>query len=72
MGLQSNSLRKHLLSQQQLSVVLCKRSRLAAIFGGVAYRIIGAKADKPAVERVVLELLEQPTLGADPVERLQQ
>ena len=35
-------------------------------------RIIRAQAHKPAEQQVVVQLLEQQPLGADPVERLQQ
>jgi hypothetical protein len=54
----------HLLVQQPLAVF--------GKGGGVPDRIIGAQADKPAVQQVVVELLEQKPLGANPVERLQQ
>ena len=40
--------------------------------GGVPDRIIRAQAHKPAVKQVVVQLLEQQPLGANPVERLQQ
>ena len=56
------SLRKHLLVQQPLAVF--------GKGGGVPDRIVGAQADKPAVQQVVVELLEQKPLGANPVERL--
>ena len=35
-------------------------------------RIVGAQTDKPAEQQVVVQLLEQQPLRADPVERLQQ
>ena len=40
--------------------------------GGVPDRIIRAQAHKPAVKQVVVQLLEQKPLGANPVERLQE
>lgn len=40
--------------------------------GGVPNLIVGDQTDKPAVQQVVLELLEQKPLGADPVERLKE
>ena len=38
--------------------------------GRVPDRIVGAQADKPPVQQVVVELLEQKPLGADAVGRL--
>jgi len=35
-------------------------------------RTVGTQADKPAEQQVVVELLQQQTLRADPVERLEQ
>jgi len=35
-------------------------------------RIIRAQPHKPAKQRVVVQLLQQQPLGADPIERLQQ
>jgi hypothetical protein len=40
--------------------------------GGMPDRIIRAQAHKPAEQQVVVQLLQQQPLGADPVERLQQ
>ena len=40
--------------------------------GGVPDRIIRAQTHKPAEQQVVVELLQQQPLRADPVERLQQ
>ena len=40
--------------------------------GGVPDRIVGAQADKPPVQRVEIDLLEQKPFGANPVERLQE
>ena len=54
----------HLIIEEPLSV-LGKR-------GGVPDRIFGAQTHKPAVQLVVVQLLEQKPLGANPVERLQQ
>jgi hypothetical protein len=34
--------------------------------------IVGAQSHKPSEQQVVVELLQQPPLGADLVERLQQ
>jgi hypothetical protein len=40
--------------------------------GGMPDRIVRAQANKPAEQQVVVELLVQQPLRADPVERLQQ
>jgi len=40
--------------------------------GRMPDRIVGAEAHKPVEQQVVLELLQQQPLGADPIERLQQ
>ena len=40
--------------------------------GGMPNRIVGAQAQKPGEQQVVVELLKQQPLGAHPVESLQQ
>lgn len=54
----------HLLVQQTIPVV--------GECGEMSDRIIRAQTDKPAEQQVVVELLQQQPLRADPVERLKQ
>ena len=61
-----------LLQEQPHDVVI---EELIAVFcecGRMPDHIVGAQAHKPAEQQVVVELLQQQPLGADPVERLQQ
>jgi hypothetical protein len=55
------SLRKHLVIEEPLAVF--------SECGEVLDRIVGAQTDKPAVQKVVVELIEQKPLLVHPVER---
>lgn len=63
----------HQLLQEPAHDLLVQQA--VAVFGecgGVPDRIVGAQTNKPAEQQVVVELLQQQSLGADPVERLQE
>ena len=61
-----------LLQEQPHDVVIEEPVTVFGERGGMPDRIVGAQSDKPAEQQVVVELLQQKPLGADPVERLQQ
>ncbi len=64
---------RHQLLQEAAHDLLVEKSfPVFGECGGVPDRIIRAEPHKPAKQQVVVELLQQKALGADPVERLQK
>ena len=61
-----------LLKEQPHDVVVEEPITVFCECGRVPDHIVGTEAHKPAEQQVVVELLQQPPLGANPVERLQQ
>ena len=61
-----------LLQEQPHDVVIEEPITVFGECGRVPDRIVGAQAHKPAEQQVVVELLQQQSLGTDPIELLQQ
>ena len=61
-----------LLQEQPHDVVMEEPITVLGERSGMPDHIVGAQAHKPAEQQVLVEVLQQQPLGADPIERLQQ
>ena len=59
-----------LFQEQPHDVVIEEPVTVFIEHGGMPDRIVGAQSDKPEEQQVVVELLKQQALGADPTESL--